>query len=133
MTQEEKYTYWFHIAQYDLESAEAMLKAGRYAYVCFMCQQSLEKIAKGLYNFYIDDNVPRVHNISFILRKTFEKLGVDADDTQYRLFDTLAAYYIQGRYPTFKSKIAQLVNDEQASFLYSESREVYEWLRSLKK
>ena len=133
MTQEEKYDYWVDISQYDLESAEAMLQSGRYAYVCFMCQQSLEKLAKGLYNFYIDDNVPRVHNISFILRKTLDLLGTDASELQFRLFDTLAAYYIQGRYPTFKSKISQLIDGEQASALLVESKEVFLWLKALKK
>jgi len=49
-----------------------MLASGRYVYVVFMCQQSIEKLGKGLYNYYIDDNVPRVHNISLVLNKLAE-------------------------------------------------------------
>ena len=75
MNQEEKYNYWLDIAEYDMVSAEAMLNAGRYAYVPFMCQQSLEKFVKGLYNYYIDDNVPRVHNISFVIGKVLDVIG----------------------------------------------------------
>lgn len=43
MNSEEKYEYWLDIAKYDLETAEAMFDSGRYLYVVFMCQQSIEK------------------------------------------------------------------------------------------
>ena len=44
MTLEEKYTYWLELADYDLESANAMFKTGRWFYVVFMCQQAIEKL-----------------------------------------------------------------------------------------
>jgi HEPN domain-containing protein len=58
MDAQEKYAYWLDIAQYDLETANAMFDSGRWLYVVFMCQQALEKLAKGLYVLYIDDNIP---------------------------------------------------------------------------
>lgn len=133
MNQEEKYNYWLDIAEYDMVSAEAMLNTGRYAYVAFMCQQSLEKLIKGLYNYFIDDNVPRVHNISFIAGKVLDTLGTGGDETKFQLFDKLAAYYLQGRYPSFKEKISQLVDEEQAKKILDESKEAFIWLKSLKK
>ena len=133
MNKEDKYSYWIDIAEYDMVSAEAMLNSGRYAYVAFMCQQSLEKLAKGLYNYYIDDNVPRVHNISFVLGKVLDFLGIVQDETRFLLFDKLAAYYLQGRYPSFKEKISQLINEEQAVKLLNESKEAFAWMNSLKK
>ncbi len=132
MNREEKYEYWVDTAQYDLESAGAMLHTGKYAYVSFMCQQCLEKEAKGLYQYYIDDNVPRVHNISFIITKVLDFLGIDGDESRYRLFDTLAAYYLQGRYPSFKEKISQLISEEQARRILGDSMEAFEWMKSLK-
>jgi len=133
MNQEEKYNYWLDIAEYDMGSAESMLKAGRYAYVVFMCQQSLEKLAKGIYNYYMGDNVPRVHNISFVISKVLDTMGISEDETKFQLFDKLAAYYLQGRYPSFKEKISQLVNEEQAKKILDESKEAFVWLLSLKK
>jgi len=133
MNKEEKYSYWLDIAEYDIASAEAMLNSGRYAYVAFMCQQGLEKLAKGLYNYYLDDNVPRVHNISFITNKFLEILDVTEDDSRFQLFDKLAAYYLKGRYPSFKEKMSQLINKEQAIKLLNESKEAFTWLKSLKK
>ena len=60
-------------------------------------------------------------------------LDIVEDETKFQLFDRLAAYYIQGRYPSFKEKISQLVNEEQANKLLNESKEVFLWLKSLKK
>jgi HEPN domain-containing protein len=77
MDQQQKFAYWLDVAEYDLKTADAMYNAGRYLYVAFMCQQSLEKLAKGLYNFFIDDNVPRVHNISFVLEKVTDLLKIN--------------------------------------------------------
>jgi HEPN domain-containing protein len=133
MDKQKKYTYWLDIANYDLSTADAMLKSGRYVYVAFMCQQSLEKLSKGLYNFYIDDNVPRVHNIGFIINKIIEKLNVKVTDDVYELFETLAAYYLQGRYPSFKETISQTIDKYQAELILNKSKEVFEWLISLKK
>jgi HEPN domain-containing protein len=60
MTNEEKYNYWLDIAKYDLDTADAMYKSRRWLYVVFMCQQAIEKLVKGLYLLYIDDNTPKL-------------------------------------------------------------------------
>ena len=67
MDAQEKYEYWLDIAQYDFDTAESMLKSGRWLYVVFMCQQAVEKLVKGLYVLYIDDNVPKTHNIRVLI------------------------------------------------------------------
>lgn len=133
MNREDKYLYWLDIAAYDLITAKSMIKSGRYVYVVFMCEQSLEKLAKGLYNFYIDDNVPRVHNISFIINKILEKLNVKLEESSFKLFDKLSAYYLQGRYPSFKEKISQLIDKKEAKDILQKTKEVFQWMKSLKK
>lgn len=120
-------------ASYDLNTAKAMFKSGRYVYVAFMCQQSLEKLAKGLYNYYVDNNVPRVHNISFVLDKVLGVLKVEIEDDKYQLFDKLAAYYLQGRYPSFKEEISNLIDKEEAKKILEKTKEVYQWMLTLKK
>ena len=42
----DKVQYWIDIAEYDMETASAMLQTGRYLYVGFMCHQTMEKILK---------------------------------------------------------------------------------------
>jgi HEPN domain-containing protein len=91
MTKEEKYAYWLQLAQYDLDTAKTMYAGGRWFYVAFMCQQALEKLCKGLYNFYIDDNVPKIHNIPFILAKIEALLSLTVKPEVYDLIDTLSS------------------------------------------
>ncbi len=37
-----KINYWIDLSDYDLETAEAMLRSKRYLYVGFMCHQTVE-------------------------------------------------------------------------------------------
>lgn len=42
----DKVAYWLDIADYDLDTAEAMYQTGRWLYVAFMCHQVIEKTLK---------------------------------------------------------------------------------------
>ena len=55
---------WAATANYDLQTADAMYKAGRYLYVVFMCHLAIEKMLKAiLAQKYPKDVPPRVHNL----------------------------------------------------------------------
>ena len=43
MNIDEKIKYWYELADYDFETAEAMLSSKRYLYVGFMCHQTMKK------------------------------------------------------------------------------------------
>jgi len=133
MTKEEKYTYWLQLAQYDLDTAQTMYEGGRWFYVAFMCQQAIEKICKGLYNYYIDDNIPRVHNIRFILAKIETSLSLEIKPEIYNLIDTLSAYYLNNRYPDFTGIPNAQIDKAKATNLLEKTREAFTWLSTLKK
>ena|SRR5690554_1061031 len=133
MNNNEKYLYWLDTAEYDMATAESMFLSGRYLYVVFMCQQALEKLAKGLYIFYIDDNIPRVHNINYVLRKVTDKIDTDINEDKMAFLDKLSAYYLQGRYPSYKEKISQLVDKDEAEEILRRSKEIFIWMKMLKR
>jgi HEPN domain-containing protein len=126
MTDEEKYVYWVTHACYDMDTAGAMLASGRWVYVVFMCQQALEKLVKGLYTMYIDDNVPRVHNIKTLFDRFADKLDVQAQPEVYRLFDVLSSHYLDSRYPDFMNDPAKNVGKTQAESIYNQTKEVFQ-------
>ena len=132
MTAEEKYAYWHELAQYDLESADSMFISGRWYHVVFMCQQAIEKLCKGLYTLYLDDNVPKVHNIKQIFLSFEEKLAFTVDEEKYHLFDSLSAHYLITRYPDFSGQPNRQVGKNEAELLLSKTREVFSWLLTLK-
>jgi len=132
MNEQEKYEHWLDIAQYDLETASSMLSSGRWLYVVFMCQQSIEKLVKGLYTLYVDDNIPRIHNIRTIIEQFDDNLITDIPEEKYDFFDTLSAYYLNNRYPDFMNKLSSQINQTEATKILSETKEVFTWLLTLK-
>ena len=132
MNSEEKFEYWLNIAQYDLNTAEAMYKTGRWFYVIFMCQQAIEKLVKGLYLLYIDDNVPRLHDINGIFDRFKNKLPGKQTDDQATLFDTLSKFYLRNRYPDYTSASNLLMTRDFAQSILEKSKEVFKWLLTMK-
>ncbi|MCL1865703.1 MAG: HEPN domain-containing protein [Spirochaetes bacterium] len=114
MTKEEKYAYWIELAQYDLDSAAAMFSTGRWFYVIFMCQQAIEKCCKGLYTLYIDDNVPKIHNIKTIVSRFKDKLPIAVSEDTLRFLDFLSAQYITYRYPDFEQSPNRQTGEDEA-------------------
>ena len=57
--------YWLDIADYDIETASAMLKTGRYLYVGFMCHQVIEKALKAVIarNCKEGEMPPKIHHL----------------------------------------------------------------------
>jgi HEPN domain-containing protein len=132
LTTEDKFQYWLSYAKDDMDSAEFMLKSGRWFYTVFMCQQAIEKLIKGLYLLYIDDNVPRLHDINGILDRFRDKLPGQLSDDQIGLFDTLSQFYLKSRYPDYTSSLISLITGEYARSIYEKSTEAYQWLLTMK-
>ena len=132
MNSTEKFEYWQDIAQYDLDTAEAMFAAGRWLYVVFMCQQAIEKLCKGLYLLFLDDNVPMKHDINSLVAKFIDKLPVTINDDKYLLFAKLSAFYLNNRYPGYKEKLSMSLSKEEAKNILDKSKEAFSWLLTLK-
>jgi HEPN domain-containing protein len=132
MDTEEKFDYWYDAASYDLATAEAMQASRRWVYVVSMCQQALEKLCKGIYLFYIDDNIPRLHDITEIIKRFAGKLPKQVSDEYYTLFDRLSQFYLEGRYPEYLSKISNMANETTAKEILRKTKEAFTWLLTLK-
>jgi len=127
-----KYEYWYDIAQYDLETAQAMFAAGRWLYVVFMCQQAIEKLCKGLYLLFIDDDVQRIHDINLLVTKFANKIPEPINDDKRLLFAKLSAFYLNNRYPEYKERLTASLNQEEAQNILDKSKEAFKWLLTLK-
>ena len=132
MTKEEKYAYWLELAKYDLDTATSMFTTGRWFYVVFMCQQAIEKCCKGLYTLYLDDNVPKIHNIKTIISRFKDKLPNNINEDTMHFFDALSAQYLTYRYPDFESTPNSRTNENEACRILEKTKEVFLWLLTLK-
>ena len=126
------FVFYRTLAQYDLESADAMFATGRWFYVVFMCQQAIEKLVKGLYILYVDDNVPRLYDINSIFDRFRDKLSEPLSDDHVVLFDTLSKFYLRSRYPDYTSALASLTTNETAQSIYEKSKGAFQWMLTMK-
>jgi HEPN domain-containing protein len=128
----EKYTYWLEHAQYDLDTAVVMYRGGRWLYVVFMCQQAIEKLCKGLYVLYLDDNVPRIHDISNLVRRFADKWPETVPEERFTFFDRLTSFYLNDRYPEYQKRIGALADKVSAKTMLNKTKETFQWLLTLK-
>lgn len=133
MTKEEKYIKWLENASEDLDTAECMLNIKKYVYVAFMCQQALEKLAKGIYVYNFDKEAPCTHNINIIFKDIKEIISSDKYKEYEILFSKLTSYYIIGRYDVYKQKISTKLDLDESIKLLENSKEAFLWLKSQQK
>jgi HEPN domain-containing protein len=133
MDDKDKYDYWLAYAKEDLQAAEIMLHAERWVHVRFCCQQAIEKLVKGLYGLYIDfDSIPRVHNITFLIKYFSDKLPQPITQDQFYFFDLLTRCYFNNRYPDYVGEIAEHMSDRQCKEMFEKTKEMFSWLQTLK-
>lgn len=118
---------WAEQARYDVGTADAMLKAGRYLYVLFCCQQAVEKAIKAIIVRKTGELPPRVHN----LLRLAEVAEIKPDVEQTRFFAELSGYYIQSRYPEEIRAAGSSVTQELARAVLGKTEQTVIWVLSI--
>jgi len=120
---------WAEQARYDLDTAKAMLTAGRYLYVLFCCQQAVEKAIKGIIARRTGQMPPRLHNLMTLA----ERAGLALDDRRVEQLLALSGYYVQSRYPEEIKALSVDLDRALAEETLAYTEEVVEWLSTLTK
>lgn len=124
---DKKVAHWVRLSEYDLETAEAMLKTERFLYVGFMCHQAIEKIVKAHYQLVMNQMPPKTHNIIFLLEQT--KGALSLSDEQKVFLEVLQPMNIEARYPDYQDRIFKSLNDEKCRELLRVTREMHIWIK----
>lgn len=99
-----KSAYWFDGAEYDLQTAHAMLETRRMLYVGFMCHQVIEKALKGCFvTRKPDEELPYIHKLMRLANLC--GLSAEMSERQLDLLDTLSPLNIEARYPLQKERL----------------------------
>ncbi len=61
---------WIASAEYDLATAQHMLKTGRFLYVIFCCHLALEKMLKAHVTAVTGSFAPKTHDLIYLIRKS---------------------------------------------------------------
>ena len=116
---------WLRQAEYDMGTAECMLRTGRRIYAVFMCHLALEKTLKGLYQARRDEIPPRTHS----LVRLMESIGIEPPEPARRFVGQLDSAHVTTRYPQELTAIqAQYTEGVTAEILHA-AKEFAEWIR----
>lgn len=118
--------YWVEQAEYDLETAIAMQKTGRYLYVGFMCQQTVEKALKAVIAKQ-GTFPPKTHDLVRLVGLA----GISdlLSEEQNRLLDDLYPLNVEARYPSDKEKLAKALNKVTCGKFITETGAMLKWIK----
>jgi len=125
-SKEESIRHWLELSAYDLDTADAMLRTGRYLYVGFMCQQAVEKAMKACYQQREGQLPPRSHNLLVLAAATglLDQMAEEQKD----LLAELEPLAIEARYPEHKQRMRQLLDEAFSATLLARTREILGWI-----
>lgn len=130
MSEFDQVSYWIDGADYDLETAKAMLQTKRFLYVGFMCHQTVEKALKGLYvSRYSAEKLPYVHQLG----RLSEAAGIvdELNADQKRLLAQLNPLNIEARYPGYRDALLASLTSELSSQLIRETEDMLQWIKEM--
>ncbi|QSV46505.1 HEPN domain-containing protein [Geobacter benzoatilyticus] len=117
---------WIATSNYDLRTAEAMLKAGRYLYVVFMCHLSLEKMFKAVLAASFPDSIPpKIHSLASL----YKRAGLVMPEQFMDFVEQLDNVSIVTRYPEDLRSLSREFNQAKAGEVLRETRKLLKWLK----
>ncbi|MBI5178471.1 MAG: HEPN domain-containing protein [Nitrospinae bacterium] len=122
---EKRTAEWFRQSDYDLESAEYMLKGGRNIYSVFLCHLAVEKALKGLYSEKLNAIPPKTHN----LVRLMTLIGITPPEGVGMFIATLSESGIPTRYPEDMEKMQTAFHEARVRDIIVKSTEVVTWIK----
>jgi HEPN domain-containing protein len=116
---------WLATADYDLQTAVAMLKSKRYLYVVFMCHLAIEKMLKALWAETRYEYPPRTHDLLLLVRR----LELTLPKRDLRFLGLIADASVPTRYPEDLKAMVKVYPRRTAASFLERTRRVMKWLR----
>ena len=117
--------HWVERSKYDLDTAKVMLDTGRYLYVAYMCQQTVEKMLKAIIAQHGKENFP-IHNLNRLAE--IASISNELTSEQFNFLAELTPYHIETRYGDYKESLSEIINDKEAEQVYRKTKGIYKWL-----
>ena len=123
----DRISYWLKIADYDLDTAEAMYQTGRWLYVAFMCHQVIEKTLKAYWCGVRQDDPPYIHNHKRLAAES--GLYPQMSDGQRLFIEKITNYNINARYPDDNVSISKTLTKQFCRQIIDETKQLQQWIK----
>ena len=125
----ENIEYWLDLADYDIETAQAMINTSRYLYVGFMCHQTIEKALKAVISRDCEEGEvpPKIHDLGklAVRSKLFDKMT----DEQKIFIEYLNPLNIEARYPEYKKRLLEMLTPEKCENIFVGTEALLCWIK----
>lgn len=118
---------WAKQAQYDFETAQAMLKAGRHIYCVFMCHLAIEKALKGVVYKVSQQPPPKIHSLIQLSKKA--QLVIPEEIGKFLV--NLDQASIATRYPEEIDEIRAVYTKEKVEEILLKTGEALQWAKKM--
>jgi HEPN domain-containing protein len=116
---------WFIQSDYDIDTADAMLKTGRFVYCVFICHLALEKALKGLVVKKLDKVPSKINNLIFLI----DELNLELTEEQLKFVYQLNSLSITTRYPEELNKLIKVYNLKTTEQILNKTKEIQQWIK----
>ena len=116
-------------AEYDIGTAEHMLKTGRYIYVVFMCHLALEKMLKAIAVEVTNKPAPKTHNLLYVTKLA----EIRFPDKPLEFVSKINNASIITRYPEDFSKLIEVYPVDIVTSYLQSTKDVITWLKQSEK
>jgi HEPN domain-containing protein len=117
---------WLTSSEYDIKTAQALLKSRRYIYVIFMCHLSVEKALKALVVKRLKKVAPKTHDLLYLASLAGVKIPKDHESIMAHLNEAS----VPTRYPEDISRLVKSYNKRAAERYLRETKDLLKWLRA---
>lgn len=118
---------WIDMAEMDYGVAKHLFETyypKPYEVICYHCQQSVEKIIKGIIILCGQNSIPKSHDLSFLMNQIKKQIRIE--EKFYDYADELTPYGVAVRYPN------ELFLEEcHAVKALEMSKEILDWGKSI--
>ena len=119
---------WTEVSDYDLDTADAMFRTGRWLYVGYMCHQTIEKAFKAFWCSRKEEPAPYSHNLINLAQSC--GLGQLLSDEQKVFVSEMMPLNIEARYPSYKQSISDALSEERCKEIITKTRELQQWVKT---
>jgi HEPN domain-containing protein len=116
---------WIALAEYDLATAQHMLKTGRYLYVIFLCHLALEKVLKAHVTEATQSIPPKTHDLIYLVKKS----AIDLPQRYLEFIGKINNASIPTRYPEDLERTLREYPKPVARDYLRQTEEVFLWLK----
>jgi HEPN domain-containing protein len=116
---------WLEDADYDLESAKAMLESKRYFFVVFMCHLTIEKLLKAVIVERLGIQPPKIHGLIALATRTALTIPIK----HRKLVNELDDMGVITRYPDGRRAIAKSLTNKRVASFFKRTIGFAKWLK----